>query len=69
MIDRRNFFDQLIKNDMRTYKNIQKIATDQGDVYTAGCLLDYPYLKKYYTILYYTILYYTTILYCTVLFR
>ena len=33
---------------MRTYKNIQKIATGQGDVYITGCLLDYPYFKKYY---------------------
>ena len=26
-----------------TYKNIRKIATGQGDDYTTGCLLDYPY--------------------------
>ena len=28
--------------------NIRKIATGQGDDYTAKCLLDYPYFKKYY---------------------
>ena len=28
---------------MRTYNNIQKIATGQGNDYTTGCLLDYPY--------------------------
>ena len=33
---------------MRTYDNIQKIATDQGDEYTTGCLLDYSYFKKHY---------------------
>ena len=31
MIDRKNFFDQLIKNDKITYENIRKIATGQGD--------------------------------------
>ena len=35
-IDGRNFFDQTIN------------ATGQGDNYTAGCLLNYPYFKKYY---------------------
>ena len=30
-----------------TYDNIPKIVIGQGDDYTTGCLLDYPYLKKY----------------------
>ena len=51
MIDGRNFFDQPIKNDLRTYNNIRKIATGQGDDYTIGCLLDYPYFKKYYKLI------------------
>ena len=46
MIYGRNFFDQPVKNYLRTYDNIRKIATGQKDDYTAGCLLDYPYLKK-----------------------
>ena len=33
---------------MRTYDNIKKIATGQGDDYTTGCLPDYNYFKKYY---------------------
>ena len=41
MIDRRNFFDQPIKNDQITYNNILKIGTDQEDDYTTGCLLDF----------------------------
>ena len=48
MIDGKNFFDQPMKNDKVTYKNIRKIATDQGDDHTAGYLLDYNYFKKYY---------------------
>ena len=41
MIDVKNFFDEPVKNDLITNKNIQKIATSQGDDYTYGCLLDY----------------------------
>ena len=33
MINRRKFFDQPIKNDLKTYDNIRKIATGQGDDY------------------------------------
>ena len=48
MIDGQNFSDQLVKNDLRTYNSIRKIATAQVDDYTAGCLLDYNYFKNYY---------------------
>ena len=30
------------------YENIRKFATDQGDDYTTGCLLDYLYFINYY---------------------
>ena len=46
MIDGKNFFDDPVKRDMKTYDNICKIATGQGDDYTAGCLLDYIYFKR-----------------------
>ena len=32
---------------MRTYDNIQKIATGQGDDYTTGCLLNYNYFNNF----------------------
>ena len=32
-----------MKNNKVTSENIKKIATGQGDDYTTGCLLDYPY--------------------------
>ena len=51
MINGENFFDQPIKNNKITYKNIRKIATGQGDDYTTGCFLDYPYLKDTYTMM------------------
>ena len=47
MIDGKNFFDQSIKNDLKLYDIIGKIGTGQGGDYTRGCLLDYPYFKKY----------------------
>ena len=48
MINGENFFDQPIKNNKVTYENIRKIATGQGDDYTTGCLLDYPYFTDTY---------------------
>ena len=38
MIDGRNFFDQPVKNNLRTYQSIRKIATGQGNDYTTRCL-------------------------------
>ena len=51
MIDGRNYFDQPVKIYLRTYDNIWKIVTGQGDDYTTGCLLDYPYFKEYYKLI------------------
>ena len=48
MINGENVFDKPIKNNKVTYENIRKIATGQGDDYTTGCLLDYPYFKDSY---------------------
>ena len=39
------FFDQPVKNNLKTGDNIWKIATSQGGDYTTGCLLDYNYFK------------------------
>ena len=47
MIDGKSFFDQPMKSDLRTYDNIHKIATCQGDDCTTGSLLDYNYFKHY----------------------
>ena len=47
MINGENFFDQPIKNNKVTYEN-RKIAIGQGDDYTTGGLLDYPYFLDIY---------------------
>ena len=51
MIDGKKFFDQPINNMIKTYENIRQITIGQGDDYTTGCLLDYTYFKKYYTMI------------------
>ena len=43
MINRQFFFDQQVKNNLRTYDDILKIATGQGD----ECLANYNYFNKY----------------------
>ena len=48
VINGENFFDHPIKNNKITYDNIRKVATGQGDDYTNGCLLDYPYFANTY---------------------
>ena len=51
MIDDRNLFDQPINSMTKTYENVRKIATGQGDDYRTGCLLDYSCFKKNYKLI------------------
>ena len=51
MIDGKNFFDQPINSMIKTYENIRKIATGQGDDYTTDCQLDYSYFKDHYILI------------------
>ena len=48
MIDGKNYFDQPINSNLKTYENTRKIATGKGDDYTTGCLLDYSYFNNHY---------------------
>ena len=48
-INWKKFFDQLDKNNIRTYDKIQR--TGQEDDYTAGCLLDYPFSNEHYKLI------------------
>ena len=47
MIEGQSFFDQPVRNNLRTYDSIRKIATGQGDDYTTDCLLDCNYFKNH----------------------
>ena len=51
MIVRIKFFDQPVKNNLKTYDNIRKITTSQRDDYTTGSVQDYNYFNKYYKII------------------
>ena len=51
MIDGQNYFDQSVKNIRRMYNNILKIAIDQGDGYTTGCLVFYPYCNEHFKVI------------------
>ena len=48
MIDGKVFFDQPVKNSIRTYDYIRRILIGQGDDQANGCLLDYNYFKEHY---------------------
>ena len=48
MIDGTKFFDETVKNNLRTYDDIRKIETGQDDDCGTAFLLDYPYFGKYY---------------------
>ena len=45
MINGQKIVDQPRKNDQITYDNSQKITNGQGNDYTTGFLLNYPYFK------------------------
>ena len=51
IIDGKNFFDQPINSMTKTYENIWKIVTGQGDDYTIGCLLDYSSFKDHHKLI------------------
>ena len=51
MIDSKNFSDQPINSNLKTFENIRRIATCQGDDWTTGCLLDYFYFNNHYKII------------------
>ena len=51
LIDGRNFYNQPINDQSKKYNVIRKIATEKGDDYTTGCLLDYQYFKDHYQLI------------------
>ena len=51
LISSRNFYDQPINDAIRKYDEIRKVATEKGDDYTTGCLLDYQYFKNHYQLI------------------
>ena len=50
LIDGRNFYDQQVKCNLRTYHNIRKIATGQV-WWLTDCLQNYSYFKEHYKLI------------------
>ena len=48
MIDGQNFSDELIRNNLRTFDSIWKIAKAREIDYATGCLLDHYCFESYY---------------------
>ena len=48
IIDRRNFYDNPIENDIEKYRELKKVMIGKGEDYTTGSLLDFNYLDKHY---------------------
>ena len=46
-----NFHDQPISSDIKKYEESLKMTTGRGENYETGCLLDFNYYKKHYSII------------------
>ena len=51
LINGKNFYDQTISSGIKKYEELLKLTTGKGEDYTTGCLLDYYYFKKHYSII------------------
>ena len=51
IINEKKFHDQPIDSDIKCYGEIWKSTTGQGEDNTAGCLLDYDYIKNHYRLI------------------
>ena len=47
IIDERNFYDNLIENDVEKYKELKKVMIGKGEDYTTESLLDHNGFKKH----------------------
>ena len=51
LTDRKNFCDESVNDQIKTYDEIRKTATWERDDYTTGCLLYYQYFKGHYQLI------------------
>ena len=51
IINGKYIHDQPTDSKIKQYEEIQKLATGQGEDYTAGCFLDYKYIKNNYKLI------------------
>ena len=48
IIDRRNFYYNLIESNIEKYRGLKKVMIGKGEDYTTGSLFDYNYFDKHY---------------------
>ena len=51
IIDGRNFYDNLIENDVGKYRELKRVMIGKGEYYTTGSLLDFDYFRKHYKLI------------------
>ena len=51
IIDGRNFYDNLIENNIEKYRELKKVMIGKGEYYTTGSLLDFNYFLKHYKLI------------------
>ena len=51
IINWKNFYDQPIDSNIKSYEEIRKLTTGQGEDCTTGYLLDYEYIKNHYRLI------------------
>ena len=51
IISGENSFDHPIGSNIKRYKEVSKLATEQGEVYTTGSLLNCEYIENYYILI------------------
>ena len=51
IINGKIFKDQAIDSDIKRYEEITKLTPGQGEDYTAGCLLNYDFIKNHYRLI------------------
>ena len=48
IMDGRNFYDDIIENNIEKYRELKKVMIGNGEDYTTGSLLDYNHFNKHY---------------------
>ena len=51
IINRINFYEQATDSDIKSYKEIKRLTTGQGEDYSTGCLLNYDFIKNHYRLM------------------
>ena len=51
LINEKNFYDQPVDSEIKSYEKITKLTTVQSKDYTIWSLVDYEFIKNHYTLI------------------